>query len=186
LNGTAIPEASFGEAVPVDPGEQRVEATVPGAHPYRLRVIVPAGPSTVTFRIPSLEKVAPERARTPLRAGSNQSGEPQRVGGFVALGLGGAALATGGVLAYLAKEKNDESLAECSEQDKNACSSEGIRLRHQARGLAGSATVTGIVGGVLAATGVVLVLTAPKDSREFVVGPAVGSDRASFEMRGTF
>ncbi len=185
LNGTAIPAASFGEPVPVDPGEQRVEATVPGAAPYRLLVRVPKGSSTVTFRVPSLEKRSPTRSRAPLSV-AGQSGEPQRVGGFVALGLGGAALATGGVLAFLAREKNEESLAECDDQNKNACSSEGVRLRHEARGLAGTATVTGIVGGVLAASGVVLVLTAPKDSRELVVGPAVGRDTAAFELRGAF
>jgi hypothetical protein len=185
LNGTVIPAASFGEPVPVDPGEQRVEATLPDAAPYQLRVRVPAGPSTVTFRVPSLEKRTPSRSRAPLSM-PERSGEPQRVGGFVAVGIGGAALATGGVLAFLAREKNEESLSECDQRDTNACSSEGVRLRHEARGLAGTATVTGIVGGVLAASGVVLVLTAPKDSRELVVGPAVGSDSAAFELRGAF
>jgi hypothetical protein len=186
LNGTAIPAASFGEPVPVDPGEQRVEAALPGAVTYELLVRVPAGPSTVTFRIPPLEKRVPGRSRAPLSAPERGSGEPQRVGGFVALGLGGAALAAGGVLAFLAREKNEESLAECDDQNKNACSAEGVRLRHEARGFAGTATVTGVVGGVLAASGVVLVLTAPKDSKELVIGPAVGSNSAAFELRGAF
>jgi hypothetical protein len=186
LNDTAIPAASFGKPVPVDPGEQRVAATVPGAAPYQLLVRVPAGPSTVTFRIPSLEKRTPSRSRAPLQPPEGGSGEPQRVGGFVAVGLGGAALAAGGLLAFLAREKNEESLAECDDQNNNACSAEGVRLRHEARGLAGTATVTGVVGGVLAASGIVLVLTAPTESRELVVGPAVGRNSAAFALRGAF
>ncbi len=186
LNGTAIPKASFGEPLPVDPGEQRVEATAQGARPYRVRVFVPAGPSQVTFRVPVLERRAARKPVALVAAPESDPGKPQRIGGYVALGLGGAALATSGVLAYLAKATNDESTAECSEQDENACSAEGVRLRHEARGLAGTATATGIVGGVLAASGFVLVLTAPSSSQELVLGPAVGNHSGGFEMRGRF
>jgi hypothetical protein len=191
LNGTVIPRASFGAPLPVDPGEQRVEATAPGARSYRVRVLVPTGPSKVTFRVPRLEP-ARTKAREPVTAVAPAEdpamarGRAQRVGGYVALGVGGAALAAGGVLAFLAKEKNDDAKSECGEQGEDACSAEGVHWRHQARGLASTATVTGIVGGVLAASGVALVLTAPNPSREVVLGPSVGTRSGGLEVRGSF
>lgn len=76
----------------------------------------------------------------------------QRIAGYSLIGVGGAALIVGGVLGGLASADADSA-------DSAEFVDDRLRLREDARGKAQGADALFITGGVLAAVGVVLVLT---------------------------
>jgi hypothetical protein len=189
LGGVVIPPASWGSPLPVDPGVQHVEASAPGHEAWSSDFQVSAGPASSELEIPALEpaRVSGEVARFPAPVVDPEReparpGSGQRAFGYVLGGVGLAALATGGVFAYLAYDKNEESLDHCLRDEPNACSVEGKSLRDDAASHATIASIGVGAGAGLLVTGVVLLLTAP--SGESSVGasrPVSLSARASHE-----
>ena len=99
--------------------------------------------------------------------------------GLVVAGAGAAALVVSGVLTLIASGKNSDSEDECDPDDVSRCNPRGVALREDARDMATVATVFGIGGGVVLATGAVLYLTAPSDEQGMPTGLTLG-------MRGRF
>jgi hypothetical protein len=174
LAGTALPPASLGVPIPVDPGFQRLLVTAPGKVPYSKELVVPSAPTKLSVKVPRLQDV--------------NSSSFQRHSGYATLGAGVLGLLGGGVFGLIARDKNDASLDECEPDDANACSPEGVELRDQAQSFATASTVSFAAGGALAVTGLVLVLSAPEDKpgQEIVLSPKVRSSAASLELRGRF
>ncbi len=97
------------------------------------------------------------------------------------LGLGGAGLAVGAITGGLALSKHSSLVSQCSGghcyDTQKAALSGDVDSYHT---LGTVSTAGFIAGGVLAAGGLVLVLTSPKGSVAPVVGPSY------FGARGTF
>jgi hypothetical protein len=81
--------------------------------------------------------------------------------GYTAGALGLVSLVGGGFLGYRAYALKQESLDECLVAEPNACNERGASLRGEAQNYGNVATAAVIAGGALAATGLVLLLTAP-------------------------
>jgi hypothetical protein len=75
------------------------------------------------------------------------------------LGVGVAGLAVGTIFGLKASSKNDDAASHGS--SNNVCDADGIRLDSDGRDAATVSTIAFIAGGVLAAGGLVVVLTAP-------------------------
>jgi serine/threonine-protein kinase len=174
LGGVVIPRASWGTLLPVDPGPQRVEASAPGHETWSQELVVLAGPASRDFEIPALKasvESAPS-AEMPAPAlpaslpDTERPGSGQRTAGYVLGGVGVAALAAGGVFAYLAYDKNQQSLDECLQNEPNACTAEGKSLRDDASSMAMLANVGVGAGAGLLITGAVLLFTAPDRERD--------------------
>lgn len=175
LNGSPIPNASLGSALPVDPGTQTIVVRADGYQPRTVSIDVPVGPVTKSLDIPALEREpkrpAPAAAITdtpPPVTGSD--GNVQRVLGFAAGGLGLVSLGASGFFAYRASSLDNDSRANCLTNDPNACTSEGASQREDARASGNLATGTFIAGAVLTGAGLVLVLTAPSGEDKTRVG----------------
>jgi hypothetical protein len=172
LAGKIVPEASWGSALPIDPGLQLLEATAPGHLP-----------SAQTVRVPRHDgarltvEVQPLRERPKLADGSSapaaadpatrSAGNGWRIVGVTVGSVGLLSLAGGGVLALIASSRNEESLDHCPARE-TLCSARGVKLREDAGRFADLATLSAGVGGGLLATGVVLYVTAPRARRERV------------------
>ncbi|UQA56518.1 hypothetical protein [Polyangium aurulentum] len=179
LDSQVLNRALWGTAVPVDAGKHAIEVKAPGRQTWaqeltvtdgvRERVQVPvlgvsveaqATPGTLARVVEPASPAAPRTWQRPL--------------GFAAMGLGAASFGVSGVLAGLAAAKNGESKADGHCDAANVCDDAGLALRGDAMGLAHGATATVVIGGVLAAGGLVLVLTAPAKEKAPVQGKVAG------------
>jgi hypothetical protein len=197
-NGVSVPRASWGVALPVDPGEQVVEVSAPGYRSFR-SVLRTDQPGTArTLPIPPLERLPRPSASKPrgsqpatlLRTSSandvqaDHSG-PQRSWAFVVGGVGAAGIVAGSVLGIVAYSRNRDSLDECLPEDGSACTQEGKELRDGASNYAFGSTVAFVAGGVLLAGGIVLYATAPSPKRE-TARLELGMQNGSLGLRGAF
>lgn len=90
--------------------------------------------------------------------------------GIAALALGGAAVIAGLVTGGLAWDRKGIVDDACNEADQ--CHPEGIEAADEGRTFSTISTVTFIAGGVLAAAGVVLIVTAPDSETQVTLSPA--------------
>jgi hypothetical protein len=199
LGGVVIPPASWGSPLPVDPGVQHVEASAPGHQTWSTDFQVATGSASSELEIPALEPspVAAADPRFPApvvdpERDAARPGSGQRTFGYVLGGVGLAALATGGVFAYLAYDKNEESLEHCLRDEPNACSIEGKSLRDDAASHATIASIGVGAGAGLLLTGVVLLLTAPSGesaagaSRPVSLSARVSHESMRLSLSGAF
>ena len=209
VDGARLANVLLGEERPVNPGSHVLQA-IRGDQKVMLQVQIAEGETrTAKLKLdpqPQEPAVAPVTPPLPIAAvapsvapaavrpapvppvTSDQSPPPAqttslvRTIGWVTLAVGGVGLGMGaltGALAIGKRETLDDS-GECRAElrcypSQNDTVSSYNTLR----------TVSGvglIAGGVLAATGVVLLLTAPSEQRQLAMHAAPGS----FELRGTF
>lgn len=168
LNGKPIPAASWDAALPVDPGLQTIEVSAPGYTTWKTTVVAAAGPSTASVEVPAL-KPEPQQSAAPAPADAEPVAAPvrsehsstQKTVGYVVGGVGVIGLALGGVFAYRAYDKNQQSLDQCRKGEPNACTEDGATLRKSAQSSGTIATAATIAGGALVATGITLLISAP-------------------------
>lgn len=183
LSDVTVPSASWGSALPLDPGTVRVEATAPGHVPYRRYVAIPAEEGArVKVALPPLEPEPPPRVRNivvrsappeapappprPPAADPNR-GYAARVIGLSLAATGGVGLAAGGVLGVIASRREDDD----SER------------------LTTYAATSAAVGGGLLVAGLVVYFTAPTGPSEERVALRVAPDGQggfSLAAAGTF
>jgi len=173
MNGAPIDRREFNRALPRDSGAYELRFSAPGYEAYTTRIELRNGqgrPAVVNApRLVSLAATTSE----PERAVPAEAGGTQRVLAWV-LGGTGVALGIGaGVLAVLAAGKNDDSKADCDPVDPNRCNPRGVSAREDAQSLATAATVTGLLGGLSLAGGVVLYVSAPSTSETGVPNAAL-------------
>jgi hypothetical protein len=104
----------------------------------------------------------------PPAAGAVGGGAPWRTVGLVTAGAGVVALGVSAALAFVAKSKEDQS--NDSGCHGNDCTAAAAATRLDALSAANASTVAFVVGGVLAAGGVVLWLVAPPSNGDRAVG----------------
>jgi hypothetical protein len=179
LDGVAMSAAALGVRRAVNPGEHTLRASGEGFAPGETKFSVGPGESTDVAL-----KLEPGESGHPLPPGETASGDdpgmPMRIAGFVALGLGGAALILGGVTGGLAMGKHGDLEEACPEGRCPADQQSNLDSFHT---LGTVSTVGFVVGGVLAAGGLVLVLVAPSGGQEeaaLELGPSSASLRVRF------
>jgi hypothetical protein len=179
LNGSVIPSAALGAQRPADPGVLRVEAKAEGYRSTEAVVELTEGEHLppIELRMVELPKPAPvvEVAHEqPVMTADG--GEPgfmsQSSLGYIALGLGGAGLAVGTVTGIIAVNKRqDLNAIDCYTERGDICYAidnpstvnTAITAKDDLKTFATAATISFIAGGALAATGLILLITAPDD-----------------------
>lgn len=205
-DGVPVPREELGLAVPVDPGDHAVVVSAPGHAARTLNAHVGPESPTATVRIDSLDDTSastPAPAPTPAAAptstelpatppdqtpaSSDDPGKTRRLISFGAMGLGVVGLGVGTVFGFLAKSKLDSSNnGPCDSNDR--CTQPGLSDRKDAETFATVSTIGFIAGGVLAAGGVVLFLTAPpaQTSTGLQLSPAPLTGGAGALLTGSF
>jgi hypothetical protein len=159
------PQAEPPRGVAVAPAPKPPVAKPPAATP------VPAPASTT----PALMPLAPpEPAPAPEQIKGD--GSTQKTIGFVALGVGAAGLLVGGITGGLAVSKHGEITESCPDGHCPQGSQGRFKTDVDSYNTLGTLSTIGfIAGGALAATGVILMLTAPrKTTTQATITPLVG------------
>jgi hypothetical protein len=201
-NGEPVRAMLWNSPVPVDPGSYTVEASAP--HKKKWSTVASVGPNgvTVTVAVPELETddtpaAAPpppaEAAAPAAPVDSDVSAEPTQgnLERTIAIGVGGAGVVAIGIgsffgLRSIAKHSDYESLCH-----GGSCQAAAGPLHDQAVSAGNASTVAFIVGGALAAGGVVLWFIAPRarsdaPASRLVVAPAIGSSSAGAVVSGAW
>jgi hypothetical protein len=181
-----VGQAQWNTPLPVDPGSLTVEAAAPGHKTWRGVVTVQARAAGQIY-VPALEREAVAQPPPPGTA-LPQPNEPDRGRSFgtqrtmavVAGAAGIVALGVGGVFGLVSMSKKGDADTHCDAG--NTCDDDGLALRRDAISAGNLSSVFFVAGGVLAATGIVLWLTAP--SRTAASGAALPlAPRASISPR---
>ncbi len=189
-DGHVVGQATFGVALPVDPGPHTIEASARGKRPWSIKLDVPAGAGVTPVSVPALldeptavapPKVASSAAPTssaapvpapPPRQEATPS-ETSRYLGYGAIGLGAVSLG----VSYLFHAKQNGKIDDAAPHCPDGCDETGKALYRDARAAYTGSLVAGIAGGVLVAGGVVLLVTAPgakKTAARVWLAPSVG------------
>jgi len=163
VGGAAVPRASWNTPLPVDPGATKIEARAPGKKPWSTSLIVAEGPASKTVDVQKLAD-AP-RVATPAPVGRSEapgaSGSAQRTVGYVMVAAGVVALGASSFFGYRAYALNKQSKGDCRADAPNACTPDGVDKREDAKTAAALSTIGTVSGGLLVASGITLVATAP-------------------------
>lgn len=186
--GKEIEHAKLGAAEPVDAGTVSVEVSAPGRKTFTTQVSVTQGQSA-KLEVPPLEPAAPtitprpvppppppEPAPPPPELVPVEGDPPQwqKPAGVATMAAGVIAMGVGGGFGLSASSAYDEAFegGGCNRADLT-CDAAGQSKIDDARSQATLSTVLFVAGGVVAATGLVLYLTAPSPKRAGVhVAPA--------------
>lgn len=156
LDGTDVGEDALRDGARVDVGTHVLEATAPGRVPHLGTIDVRA---SMKVRIPELVLAAARTEAPPPKGPAAASGgsSPLRTVGYVTLGVGVAALVTGGVSALVAKGALADAKVAC-ESYPTRCSPESTAPNDRAKTWSTVATFATVSGAVLGAAGVVMIV----------------------------
>jgi hypothetical protein len=183
-NNEEVGIALLGDALPVDPGQLKVEVTAPGYKPWSTTIEIGKEADLKTVLIPALT-VDPKSPSSPGSSGSSGL----RTTAFVVGGVGVAALGAGAVFGGLAVKDKGEADALCPNK---SCNSEGFAHIEAAKNKALISTISIGVGAGAVAAGVVLFIVSrpsapPKDSaRRTWIVPTFGPQAGGAAVIGTF
>jgi hypothetical protein len=174
LDGTPVPRAVLGIKRPVNPGKHELRVIAEGYRTVKRTFSVAEGQSaTVDVDLeaePTPEPAAPIAPPPAPPPPVSASGRGLRTAGYVALGMGAAGLVVGGITGGLFLAKRSELANDCPASHCSASHEQDVARYRQ---LGTISTVGFVVGAVGAATGAVLLLSAPSATRETGRGPAV-------------
>jgi serine/threonine-protein kinase len=171
-DGQPVGSGMFGVAVPVDPGEHQLEARAPGRQPWTSIERVGADGDSVVVNVPELladptaaaATAKPESTPLVTTGETTPGDEPrpassQRTVGLVLGAAGVVSLGVGAFFGARAISKHGDAEDICP--GSSCPTAQGERLNEQAKDAATLANVFVIGGAAVAATGLVLYLTAP-------------------------
>jgi hypothetical protein len=207
-NGTLVEPALLGTDEPIDPGPYTIEVSAKGKKTWSQTVTVQAAagghaPEPVVVTVPELPvdttappptpaTVPPETPPPPAPIPASPPPEAKggmstlRIVGLVTGGVGVVGLGVGSAFGFIAMSK--QSSAGCPKNVcPNAADEQTIRNAESAGTIS---TVAFIVGGALAATGIVLFAIAPKSASTTAaslrLAPAVGPGGIGVDLGGSF
>lgn len=204
IDGALVASALYGAGRPSNPGKLEVVARW-GSRKISRQVIVKEGDEkkiTLTFEgaaAPSPAPVgrpenggapAPQKEAQTQTTGASASppdmaprkgGSGQKVVGWIGVGVGSAGLVFGTITGFLAMQKNDKLSANCPDR---VCGPDSKVDRWMYNNFRIMSSAGLIAGGVVAATGVTLLVTAPKNESSAFVSPYVGLSSAG--LKGAF
>jgi hypothetical protein len=180
IDGVSLPSALVGQASPVNPGAHHLEGVRGSERVVADVTVTEAQQQTALLRFVQQAAVAggaPGAVAAPTVSGQPAHKPMQRTLGWVAVGVGGAGLVVGSVTGALVLSK--KSSLGCA---NNLCPVSDKSDVDGYNSMRTVSTVSFVVGGVLAATGVVLVLTAKPtcESVALVLTPASAVLHGSF------
>lgn len=163
------------------------------APPAPVVVVAPVAPATthlaavpVPLPPPTTPAIAPPAPLAPEPDHVAVHGSPRKTLGFVALGAGGVGLLVGGITGGLALSKHGDIAKSCPEGHCPKGTEASYQPAIDSYGTMGTVSTIGfLAGGALAATGVILIVTAPKPKTTLgaitpVVGPGYLGATGSF------
>ncbi len=183
LDDIELKAASFGAKRPLNPGQHELVITAPGMKDVDRRFDVkPREHANIDIKLehgassgalkpppPPGATGTPPPPPPPPPSGdpngaSSSKGSGQRIAGYALIGVGGATLIMGAVTGGLALSKHGALKADCNADGTcDPAKVADIQARIDSYETIGTVSTIGfIAGGVLAATGVVVLLTAPK------------------------
>lgn len=209
-DGVVVPRAAWGTALPIDPGEHRVEASAAGKQPWRRTVVVRAGSRTQNVVVGPLQNdprnaavaavpvaaskdtpvatattttTSADLTRKDLAPSAEENrGSTQRTLALVVAGAGVAGLAAGTYFGVQAIDKSDSAKRVCP---NSPCSDRAaVDLNDEARRSATLSTVSLAAGGTALLVGGLLYFTAPKNKPS--VGLSAAPGYAGLRFEGTF
>lgn len=195
IDALEVGAASLGVPIAVETGTHHVVATATGKLAWSADVVAPKSGAVVTVAIPALADapVVPVAAVAPVVVAAQEPapasrGSARGTVGLVAAGVGVVGLGVGIAYGIIALHKNSQSNAQPNGCDAaSVCPSAAYTLRNDARTDGTVSSVALLAGGILAAGGVVLWLTAPAHGSTSVgVTPTVGPRLAGFTLQGAF
>ena len=169
INGQPVEDVR--SPIPLDQGENIIEATAPGREPWRRILSAPGQGALMVIEVPDLRS-APElhsqnsretMTRTPRPFNDTNKRLELRPYALVAAGVGVVGLAVGTVLAFDARSKQDDSNRYC---DGKYCTQPGFDLREKAQDRAEFATWSVAVGLVSLGTAATLWFLSDRKSSE--------------------
>jgi hypothetical protein len=182
LDDVEVPAAALGVPRAADPGRHVIRAHAPGFANGEAIVTLTEGRSekvvidlkpgessehpTPALVAPPPGTFTPSATTAPSPTVEGTRGGPMKTVAYSAIGVGAAGLVVGGITGGLAISKHSSFTSECGGTDQ--CSS-SLQAKYQSDAnsyytLASVSTVAFIAGGAVAATGLVLLLTAPSSS----------------------
>jgi len=189
VNGAPIKAALIGTSRPTDPGEVEIVARN-GGQEVRQKLRLEEGQTrtaTLNLQTGEASDVVSEPEEQPGATATAETSDapaaPSRWQipvGWTTLGVGVAGLAAGGVTAGLAAGQYDAASLGCND---NVCppGSEGQVSSYNTLRLV--STVGFIAGGVLAAAGITLLVTAPRRPESAYIAPLIGFGTLGVEGR---
>jgi tetratricopeptide (TPR) repeat protein len=178
-NGESVPAGVWGQSIPVDPGEQRVEASAPGYAAWSVTLQLPPNGALLTVDVPELTATAQPAPPLPAANAASESAAPAPAAALAApagqaaapantwqkplgLVLGGAGVVALGLGSYFGLR----AISKASDSEK-ACSSPLCDNRFNAYDSAQSAatlsTVFMISSAALLVGGAVVYFTGPSE-----------------------
>ncbi len=165
LNGELLPAPLVGAKRPVNPGKLAIKATrgndtVEAAVDLREGETRDVKLAFVARPVPGAAAAAPgPPPPSPAPPSDEGDGSAQRTVGWVALGVGGAGLAVGGIFGILGLSDKSDLDDDCPDR---RCEPEHYEALDAYETKKTISTIGFVGGAVLGATGVVLLLTAPE------------------------
>jgi hypothetical protein len=198
-----VEPALLGSAEPIDPGSYVIEVSAKEKKSWSQTFVVAGSTAALVVTVPELAvDAAPATLVTPPPTppptnvtpavvvtpdtGTSRGGSPLRIVALVTGGVGVVGLGVGTAFGLVAMSK--QSSANCP---KNVCPSDPAAQTIRDAESAGTiSTIAFVAGGVLAATGVVLFVVAPKapstSAASLRVTPSVGPGTMGLGLGGTF
>lgn len=194
-DGVELGRASWGVALPVDPGAHVVVAVAPGRAEQRFPVTLAEGKSAELVVRPGEPTAAPPPATSSASApppppkatasaagGTTEAAAPSRTGAYVALGVGGVGLVVGAVTGLMLRSKNATVKEQCDAEKR--CTQEGADAASAGRSLKWPNVAAWGIG--FAGVGVGTWLLLRPDGKKVEVGGVVAPGRAGLRVGGSF
>jgi hypothetical protein len=160
IDDVVVPAAALGVKRAADPGFPEVKATAPGYEPFKQTVTVGPGEER-TLEVTMIK--APEVAAAPAPPSDDvyrgRPSQTRRIASYVVLGVGGVGLLAGGVTGAMMLKKRSDLRSECVDNTCRSSSSKKISTYHTYGTISAATLAVGVAG---LGTGVVLLLTEPK------------------------
>lgn len=167
-NGHLLGNALLGTAVPVDPGNQVLVVRAPERQTFRTAQVIPAGAGRHTIKLPKLAPAARGNSVTPP-VGQDSTAHASSNGlAWALVGTGAAALAGGGILAFLARNANQQANGQCRPDAPSLCNDEGVTYGQTASNRATWGAVSAGLGLLALGAGVTLFVLPSADSADSV------------------
>jgi len=130
--------------------------------------------------VPSETK--PVETKPPVDEGPKSGGSSQKTIGMIVGGVGIVGIAFGAIFGLRAKSKNDEAASHCRPENPKLCDADGVSLGDDAKSAATLSTVAFVVGGAAIAGGIILYVTAPKETTSGRIGLTVAGRPGSLGL----
>lgn len=170
VDGVEVSPQLVGEATPLNPGKHRVEVHAGGKVRSRTFTLGSSEKRQVKFKAGeppgNTEESSPEPAVAPAPGNAAPAADEaplsRRKLGWITAGVGAAGLVVGGITGAVVLSKRDSLDKTCKD---GHCSRDQSADVDSYNGMRNVSTAAFVVGGVLVATGVVLVLSQPAAQR---------------------